>query len=52
MIIAGGSRASVENPLDCHDKIDNVLVINLNICSVAETLNNFVYHLHQNDSCQ
>ena len=28
-LVVGGPIFSVDNPLDCHDKIDNVLVINL-----------------------
>ena len=29
-LIVGGSIFSVDNPFDCYDKTDNVLVINLN----------------------
>ena len=40
-LVVGGSIFSLDSPLDCHDKIDNILVINLNIYSTAKLFNSF-----------
>ena len=50
--IEGGWIVSEDNPLGFNDKIAAVITFNLKYLNNAEILNNFVYHLLQNDSCQ